>query len=111
MKRRIVMPKRLKELPADATENQLAVRIQESANQVWLASLGAFSMAEQEGVKMFEALVAEGEKAQERTKVAADERLAEMRENAAGTWDKLGRVFEDWGGRALHSFRSYFKVC
>ena len=97
------MPKRLKELAAEAAENEVfaqardfAVKIRESANQIWLASLGAFSKAQQEGVKMFEALVAEGEKVQERTKVAADERLAEVRERANGTWDKLEKVFEDW---------------
>ena len=103
------MPKRLKELAAEATENQvlaqardLAVKVRESANQIWLAGLGAFSKAQQEGVKMFDALVAEGEKVQERTKGAADERLAETREKATETWDKLEKVFEDRVGRALH---------
>ncbi len=52
---------------------------------------------------MFEALVAEGEKVQERTKVAADERLAEVRAKASGTWDKLEQVFEDRVARALNS--------
>ena len=97
------MPKKLKELAGEATENQLAVRVRESANQIWLAGLGAFSKAQQEGVKMFEALVAEGEKVQERTKVAADERLAEVRAKASGTWDKLEQVFEDRVARALNS--------
>jgi len=70
------MPKRLKELAGEATENRLAMMIRESANQIWLAGLGAFSKAQQEGSKMFEALVAEGERVQE----PADERLAELRE-------------------------------
>ena len=52
---------------------------------------------------MFEALVAEGEKVQERTKGAADERLAEVREKATETWNKLEKVFEDRVGRALHA--------
>ena len=52
---------------------------------------------------MFEALVAEGEKVQERTKTAADERLAEVRAKASGTWDKLEQVFEDRVARALNS--------
>jgi poly(hydroxyalkanoate) granule-associated protein len=99
----MVMPKKLKELATEATENQLAVQVRqvrESATQIWLAGLGAFSKAEQEGAKMFEALVAEGEKFQERT----DERLAEMREKATGTWNKLEKVFDDRVGRALHVF-------
>ena len=52
---------------------------------------------------MFETLVEEGEKVQERTKTAADERLAEVRAKASGTWDKLEQVFEDRVARALHS--------
>jgi hypothetical protein len=34
---------------------------------------------------------------------AADERLAEVREKATGTWDKLEKVFEDRVARALHA--------
>ena len=104
------MPKRLKELAAEAAENQvfaqardLAVKIRESANRIWLAGLGAFSKAQKGGVDMFEALVAEGEKAQERAKSAADEQLAEMREKASETWGKLEKVFDDRVGRALHA--------
>ena len=99
-----------KELAAEATEDQflaqardLAVKVRESANQIWLAGLGAFSKAQQEGVKMFETLVEEGEKVQERTKVAADERLTEVKEKVTRTWDKLDKVFEDRVGRALHA--------
>jgi len=101
------MPKRLKEVATEMTVSQLAEKIGESANQIWLAGLGAFSKAQQEGMKMFEALVAEGEKVQERTKDAVNERLAEMREMASGTWDKvevnLEKVFDDRVGRALHA--------
>jgi len=96
------MPKKLKEVAGEATEFQFAARIRESASQIWLAGLGAFAKAQQEGVKMFEALVEEGEKVQERTKIEADERLSEARAKAAGTWDKLEQVFEDRVARALH---------
>ena len=97
------MPKKLKELAGEATENQLAVRIRESASQIWLAGLGAFSKAQAEGLKVFDTLVAEGEKVQERTRTVADERIADMRAKATGTWDKLEQVFEDRVARALHS--------
>jgi len=101
------MPKRLKELAAEATENQviaqardLAVKIGGSANRIWLAGFGAFSKARKGGADLFEELVAEGEKAQEQT----DERLTEMREKANETWDKVEKAFEDRMGRALHVF-------
>ena len=97
------MPKKLRDLANEAPENQLAAKVRESANQIWLAGLGAFAKAQQEGVKMFETLVAEGERFQERTKTAADERIAEMRTKATGTWDKLEQVFEERVARALHS--------
>ncbi len=96
------MPKKLKELAGETTELQFAARIRESANQIWLAGLGAFSKAQEEGLKMFESLVAEGEKIQEKTKTAADERLADGRAKATGAWDKLEQVFEDRVERALH---------
>ena len=60
------MSKRPKELAGKGTENQLVRLINESANEIWLAGLGAFSKAPQEGAKVFEALVADGEKVQER---------------------------------------------
>jgi poly(hydroxyalkanoate) granule-associated protein len=102
-KARMVMPKKLKDLAHEAPENQLSARVRESANQIWLAGLGAFSKAQQEGAKVFDALVAEGERVQERTRTAADERLAEVRAKATGTWDKLEQVFEERVARALHS--------
>ena len=104
------MPKRLKEIAAEAAENQvlvqardLAVKIRDSASQIWLAGLGAFSKAQKGGADMFEALVAEGEKVQERTKGAADERMAEMREKTTEAWNKVEKVFDDRVGRALHA--------
>ena len=97
------MRKRLKELAGTATEAQLPRMINESANEVWLAGLGAFSKAHQGGGKKFGAMVAEGEKVKERMKVAADERLAEFRERATGAWDELEKVFEDRVARALHA--------
>src|SRR5208283_5837039 len=107
----MVMPKRLKELAAEATENQviaqardMAVKVRESANQIWFAGLGAFSKAQKGGADLFETLVAEGEKFQEQTKGAADERLAEVKEKASETWNKVEEVFDDRVGRALHAF-------
>ena len=104
------MPKRLKELADEAMENQvlaqardLAVKVRDSANQIWLAGLGAFSKAQKGGADLFEELVAEGEKFQERTKGAADERLAQMREKTTETWNKVEKVFDDRVGRALHA--------
>ena len=96
------MARKLKALAHKDTES-LATTIRDSANQIWLAGLGAFAKAQAEGNKVFEALVAEGQRLQEETRSAADERIAEVKDRAVGTWDKLEQVFEDRVAKALHS--------
>jgi poly(hydroxyalkanoate) granule-associated protein len=95
------MVEKLKEPSAGAEE--LAAKIRESASQIWLAGLGAYAKAQEEGTKIFEALVKEGEAIQERTRKAAGERIAEFTAQASGTWDKLEQIFEERVARALHS--------
>lgn len=95
------------------SENQLASAVKESAQQIWLAGLGAFSKAQEEGHKVFEALVKEGVSLQNKTKRVAQDSVSEVSEKmnkvasefasqATGTWDKLETVFEDRVARALN---------
>lgn len=42
------------------TDNHLTSTIKESTQQIWLAGLGAYAKAQEEGGKIFEALVQEG---------------------------------------------------
>lgn len=97
------MVKKLNKLVSEASENQLATAVRESAQQIWLAGLGAFSKAQEGGTRVFEALIKEGERLQMRTKEAAAEKVTEMANRATGTWDRLEKVFEDRVARALHS--------
>lgn len=97
------MVKKLKALAGNATENQLAATIKDSAQQIWLAGLGAFAKAQEEGGKVFEALVKEGEAMQSRTRKIAEDKVTEFAGKATGTWDRLEQVFEDRVARALHS--------
>ena len=97
------MGKKLKELAGSVSENQLAATVKESAQQIWLAGLGAFAKAQEEGGKVFDALVKEGENIQARTRQMTDERIAQVAGKAAGTWDRLEQVFEDRVARALGS--------
>ncbi|MEO7241646.1 MAG: phasin family protein [Variovorax sp.] len=87
-------------------------RIKESAHDIWLAGLGAFAKAQQEGVKAFEALVKDGMGLQKKTQAAAEEGLNhaqsrmsgmanEIGAKAAGQWGKLEGIFEDRVARAL----------
>jgi poly(hydroxyalkanoate) granule-associated protein len=96
------MVKKLQQL-AKENESDLITEIRESASQIWLAGLGAFGKAQVEGGKIFEALVKEGEAVQDRAKQVADDKFAEVKDKATGTWDKLEKVFEDRVARALNS--------
>lgn len=82
---------------------QLANTIKDSTQQIWLAGLGAFSKAQEEGGKVFDALVKEGETLQHKTRQLADDRIAAVAGRAADTWDRLEQVFEDRVARALGS--------
>ncbi|TRZ89324.1 MAG: phosphohistidine phosphatase [Rhodocyclaceae bacterium] len=97
------MVKKLNKLVGDSSENQLAATIKESAEKIWLAGLGAFSKTKEEGNKVFEALVREGEVIQSRTRKAAKVKVDEFAAKATGSWDKLEQVFEDRVAQALHS--------
>ncbi|MDH5247207.1 MAG: phasin family protein [Betaproteobacteria bacterium] len=96
----------------------IAQGVLNSSHQIWLAGLGAFSRAQQEGSKLFETLVKQGSQLQDRTKQVATEtaaaargaataRAKEMQQMAGGTWDKLEQVFEDRVARALSKLGVY----
>jgi len=95
------MVKKLKQHSGGAAEGQLAQAVRESAQQIWLAGLGAFAKAEAEGMKAFEKLVRDGKSLQARTTRVAGEKVAEAAAKASGTWDKLEQVFEDRVARSL----------
>jgi poly(hydroxyalkanoate) granule-associated protein len=91
---------------------QLADTVKESAQQIWLAGLGAFSKAQEEGGRVFEALVKEGVGLQRKTQAVAEGKLSEastrmssmatdLSSKAAGQWDKLESIFEERVSRAL----------
>ena len=98
-----------KQLQDKTSEKQLARSIMESANLIWLAGLGAFMKTQQEGSKLFESLVKEGEQVEARTRKAASEKVEEMkgkveemRDKATEKLDKLEQAFQDRVARALN---------
>jgi poly(hydroxyalkanoate) granule-associated protein len=79
--------------------------VRDSAQQIWLAGLGAFERAKTEGPKMFETLVEQGRNLGVKTRDAADQAMRAMREgaySAGGRWDKLEQVFEDRVAKSLN---------
>ena len=59
------------------TAPDLSGTVKESAQQIWLAGLGAFAKAQEEGSKVFDTLVKEGLSMQRKTQAAADEKISE----------------------------------
>jgi poly(hydroxyalkanoate) granule-associated protein len=92
--------------------------IKDSAQQIWLAGLGAFNKAQEEGSKVFDALVQEGLTIQRKTQATAEEKLSEathkvtsmaseLSNRATGQWDKLETIFEDRVAKAMERLGVY----
>ena len=102
-----------KKATAQAFNSPLSGAIKDSAQQIWLAGLGAFSKAQEEGGKAFESLVKEGLSIQRKTQAVAEERISEatnkvssmatdISSKASGQWDKLESIFEERVAKALN---------
>lgn len=96
-----------------ARAEQMSRSIVGSAQQIWMAGMGAFHRAQGEGSKLFEALVNEGMSIEQSTRKlatsrvdavrdAVEDRVGVARERAVDTWDRLEKVFEDRVQRALN---------
>ena len=97
---------------ATGSHSPLAGAVKDSAQQIWLAGLGAFAKAQEERGKVFEALVKEGLSSQRKTQTVAEEKITEataklatmatgINSRATGQWDKLEGIFEDRVAKAL----------
>ena len=123
------MPAKKTTKPSEAKHTQAphtAGVVQDSAQQIWLAGLGAFAKAQEEGSKAFQGLVKEGLSLQRQSKAAAEEKLAEasrkfsslaeattglssgmsaslrsLGARAVQPWDKLESIFEERVAKAL----------
>jgi poly(hydroxyalkanoate) granule-associated protein len=91
----------------------LSGSVKDSAQQIWQAGLGAFTRAQAEGSKAFEALVKEGMAMQRKTQAVAEEKISEatnrmssmatdISSKASGQWDKLETIFEDRVAKAMN---------
>lgn len=97
--------------PPEFDPLKMSEHMKDSAQQIWLAGMGAFAKAQQEGTKAFEALVKDGAKLQETTQ-QAQAKVAEavqkmstmatqMGERATGQMDRLEGIFEERVAKAL----------
>ncbi|HKY02798.1 MAG TPA: phasin family protein [Burkholderiales bacterium] len=86
--------------------------VRDSAQQIWLAGLGALAKTQEEGGKVFDALVEEGRSLESRTRGFAQSRMGPAGEQlgqatsqatmrALQTWGWLEKAFEDGLARTL----------
>lgn len=90
--------------------------IMDSAQQIWQTGVKALGRAQQEGTRLFEALVKEGAGVEKKTRSIAagkvnavrdtvrdsvESRVGQVKDRAADTWDRLEKVFEERVQRAL----------
>jgi poly(hydroxyalkanoate) granule-associated protein len=108
-----------KKAAAKSSAINLAAPVVESAREIWLAGLGAYSVAQAEsgklieqGNKLFEKLVSEGNKLEKKTRSVAETAVGDIkggvetkvdavRKQAVDNWDKLENIFEDRVARVL----------
>ena len=109
------MVKKMKSTAGAAAKDQsnpLAASVKDSAQQIWLAGMGAFSKAQDEGTKVFEALVKEGLNLQKKTQGMAEDKISEVTgrmsamadtvtSRAGQNWDKLEAIFEARTAKAM----------
>ena len=87
--------------------------IMESAQHIWLAGLGAFAKAQEQGGHLFENLLKEGSSLEQKTRKlatgkvdgvrdAVETGVTQVRERTQETWDRLEQVFETRVSRALN---------
>ena len=92
--------------------SHLAASVKASAQQIWLAGMGAFAKAQEEGTKVFEGLVKEGASLQKKTQGIAEDKIGEVTgkmsamadtvsAKAGQNWDKLEAIFEQRTAKAM----------
>ena len=88
-----------------AFDNELGKSVADSAQRIWLAGLGAFERARDEGPRVFDALVEQGQQMNERAREAAEQALQSVRESAnaaGGTFGRLEQAIEERIARTLN---------
>ncbi|MBD8496433.1 phasin family protein [Pseudomonas syringae] len=66
--------------------------IEKYSRQIWLAGLGAYSKISNDGSKLFETLVKDGEQAEKQTQAQAEQKLEEVKDGVKAGKSRVGDV-------------------
>ncbi|MCJ0927645.1 MULTISPECIES: phasin family protein [Acinetobacter] len=91
--------KTLRTKSKSASERKSVLDFRKYTKQIWLAGLGAFSRAEEEGNKLFDSLVKVGEELESKTADIADQTVEKVSEKAkesvTDTKDKVEKLIDN----------------
>ncbi|MDM1324560.1 MULTISPECIES: phasin family protein [Acinetobacter] len=91
--------KTMKAKSKSASERKSALDFRKYTKQIWLAGLGAFSRAEEEGNKLFDSLVKVGEELESKTADIADQTVEKVsgkaKESVTETKDKVEKLIDN----------------
>ncbi len=75
--------------------------VEKYSRKIWLAGLGIYSKIDQDGAKLFDSLVKDGEKAEKQAKKeagaaksATTSRVSDVKDRALGKWSELEEAFD-----------------
>ncbi len=99
----------VKKVKGKVEDNRANTGVIDFAHEIWLAGVGAFVLAEQEGSNIFNVLVREGEAFETRSKQAVEDRLdkaadqvedakvrvQEVTDKALDNWDRVEHAFQE----------------
>ena len=94
-----LIEKPVKSRSKSASERRSMLDFRKYTKQIWLAGLGAFSRAEEEGNKLFDSLVKVGEELESKTVDIADQTVEKVsekaRESVTDTKDKVEKLIDN----------------
>lgn len=100
-------------LKGKLADNQAAQFIRESGSQIWLAGLGAYARAGEEGREIFENLVSQGEELEARTREeihrqvkVTEDTFGALKEKAGAGLEKVRDRYEEKLGPVLERARA-----
>lgn len=95
-----------------ANNGSLGSVLRGSANQIWLAGLGAYARAEEEGTRLFDQLVTMGERVERRARTqvtrpirAVERKAGEVRDTATGAVGAVRHAFARRVQRLLNALQ------